>query len=217
MTTVTPLSNQVTPRALKRVGIALLVALAVAAAIGLNTKVVKIGSAQDVAEQAFSPDKYGEKAFPEIQKNVEARAVDASTLATALAADANAAATKYGVGNPMPVFSITLTGVVGEGELGVYQLKVAGLPDDIRVRLQTGPAINGTDLRDATGTIQFGDFKNQIEYQNAGSGINRAMKKAVLGGIDNQHLTGKTVNVTGVFRLLNPKNWLVTPVRMTVQ
>ncbi|EIC84562.1 hypothetical protein SPM24T3_11630 [Serratia sp. M24T3] len=195
----------------------LAVTLALLVAIGLNTKVVKIGSAEDAAEQAFAPDKYGEKAFPEIQKSVMGRAVDAATLATALNADANAAKTKYGVGDALPVFSVSFTGVVGAGSSGIYQVKVAGLPDDLKIRLQTGPAINGTDLRDATGTIQFGDFKNQIEYQNAGSGINREMKKVVLSKIDTANLSGKTVKVTGVFRLLNPKNWLVTPVEMVVQ
>ena len=55
---------------------------------------------------------------------------------------------------------------------------------ETKIRVQTGPAINGTDLRDATGEVKFGDFKNQIEYQNAGSAINNAMKEAVLAGID---------------------------------
>jgi ABC-type branched-subunit amino acid transport system ATPase component len=58
--------------------------------------------------------------------------------------------------------------------------------------VQTGPAINGTDLRDATGTIEFGQFTNQIEYQDAGSAINNEMKKAVLAGLDPSALTGKT-------------------------
>ncbi|WP_037378283.1 DUF2291 family protein [Serratia sp. M24T3] len=217
MSTLSTFSHQVSPRTLKRWGVTLAVTLALLVAIGLNTKVVKIGSAEDAAEQAFAPDKYGEKAFPEIQKSVMGRAVDAATLATALNADANAAKTKYGVGDALPVFSVSFTGVVGAGSSGIYQVKVAGLPDDLKIRLQTGPAINGTDLRDATGTIQFGDFKNQIEYQNAGSGINREMKKVVLSKIDTANLSGKTVKVTGVFRLLNPKNWLVTPVEMVVQ
>ncbi len=217
MSTLSTFSHQVTPRTLKRWGITLAATLAVLIVIGLNTKVVKIGSAEDTAEQAFAPDKYGEKAFPGIQKNVEGRAVDVVTLATALNADANAAKIKYGIGDDLPVFSVSLTGVVGDGQSGIYQVKVAGLPDDLKIRLQTGPAINGTDLRDATGTIQFGDFTNQIEYQNAGSGINREMKRQVLSKIDTAHLSGKTVKVTGVFRLLNPKNWLVTPVEMVIQ
>ena len=65
-------------------------------------------------------------------------------------------------------------------------MAVEGMPPEIKVRVQTGPAINGTDLRDAPGDIDFGAFKNQIEYQDAGSGINRAMKKAVLDGIDRE-------------------------------
>jgi predicted lipoprotein len=83
--------------------------------------------------------------------------------------------------------------------------------------VQTGPAINGTDLRDASGTIEFGQFKNQIEYQDAGSGINRAMKKAVLDPIDTKDLSGKTLDIVGAFRLINPKNWRITPVKVTVE
>ncbi len=72
-------------------------------------------------------------------------------------------------------------------------------------------------LRDATGEIEFGQFTNQIEYQDAGSAINNAMKQEVLAPIDTGDLTGKTVTVTGVFKLINPNNWLVTPVSFEVQ
>ncbi len=96
-------------------------------------------------------------------------------------------------------------------------MTVDGLQPEIKLRLQTGPAINGTDLRDAPGDIEFGAFKNQIEYQDAGAGLNRAMKAAVLDGIDTANLSGKTVEVTGAFRLVNPKNWLVTPVSLIVK
>ena len=112
---------------------------------------------------------------------------------------------------------VKLTGVAGEARSGVYDLAVDGLPADIKVRVQTGPAINGTDLRDAPGDIEFGKFKNQIEYQDAGAAINRAMKKAVLDGIDTANLTGKTLDITGAFRLINPKNWVITPVGVSVK
>ena len=111
----------------------------------------------------------------------------------------------------------TLTGIAGEPRAGVYPLEVEGLPEDLTVRVQTGPAINGTDLRDAPGDIAFGDFTNQIEYQDAGSGINRAMAAEVLEPVDTANLTGQQVTVTGVFRLINPRNWLITPVAMEVQ
>lgn len=192
------------------------IALGVLAAIALDTKVVKIGSAEDTRVASFSPDAYGTKQFPRIQKDIENRAVDAATLAKALADDRKAAAKKYGTGGAMPVLPVRLTGTAGKEKSGVYDLSVDGL-NNIRIRVQTGPAINGTDLRDAPGDIAFGDFKNQIEYQNAGAGINRAMKADVLKGLDTSNLTGKTISVTGVFRLINPKMWLITPVKVQVQ
>ena len=192
--------------------------IALAVTMALDTRVVVIGSEEDVQADVFSPEAFGDEQFPVIQELVEQRAVDAETLAAAIAEDKKAAGEQYGtpagIGAVMPV---RFTGVAGESKAGIYDVDVEGVPDEVRVRVQTGPAVNGTDLRDFPGTIAFGDFKNQIEYQNAGSGINNAVKKQVLAGIDNKALSGKTVNVTGVFKLINPKNWLVTPVRMSVE
>jgi predicted lipoprotein len=198
--------------------IAIGIAVLVVAAIAADTKIVRIGSSADVQAQVFSPDSFGDKQFPRIQAFVESHAVEGPALAAALAADKAGAAKKYGtpssVGTIMPV---KLTAVAGQATAGVYDLTVAGMPPDIHLRVQMGPAINGTELRDAPGDIAFGDFKNQIEYQNAGSAINRAMKKAVLAPVDTGSLTGKTLDIVGVFRLINPKNWLITPVAVTVK
>ncbi|RVA64506.1 DUF2291 family protein, partial [Mesorhizobium sp. M7A.F.Ca.CA.001.08.1.1] len=109
------------------------------------------------------------------------------------------------------------TGVVGEGKSGIYKVAVDGVPDTLMIRVQTGPAINGTELRDATGKITFGQFTNQIEYQDAGSALNNEMKKEVLAKVDTSTLTGKTISVVGAFKLVNPKSWLVTPVRLDVK
>ena len=193
-------------------------AVAVLAGIALNTKVVHIGSDADVRQQAFSPDAYGQGEFPRIQEFVVKRAGPAPEVAAALAADKDQAIAQYGTPSTTgAIISVRVTGVAGEPKAGIYPLTVDGMPEGVAIRVQSGPAINGTDLRDATGDIAFGKFKNQIEYQNAGSGINRAMKTAVLDPIDTAGLTGKTVEVTGAFRLINPKNWLITPVAVTVK
>lgn len=193
-------------------------AAAVVIAMAVDTTVVRIGSERDARQQGFSADAFGEEQFPRIQTFVDGKAVDAATLGPAVLGDKDAAAKQYGTPSSTgAIMPVKLTGVVGEGKAGVYELKVDGVPADIRVRVQTGPAINGTDLRDMPGDIAFGNFRNQIEYQNAGSGINRAMKKAVLDPIDTANIGGKTITVVGAFRLINPKNWLITPVRVTVQ
>ena len=187
-------------------------------AMAMDTTIVKIGSSRDVREQKFSPAVFGAEQFPKVRDNIEKRAVDAVELAKAIAADKKAAGAKYGVAAPVgPVMPVSFTGVVGERKSNFNIVKVEGLPPEITVRVQTGPALNGTDLRDATGTIAFGQFTNQIEYQDAGSAINNEVKKQVLAGLKPTELTGKTVSVVGVFKLVNPKNWIVTPVRFEVK
>jgi len=198
------------------IGIAVLVLIV---AMALDTKVVVIGSAEDVQPGVFSPEKFGAEQFPKVKGGIEARAVDAQTLATALLADKAAATKQYGMptGTGGAEFSVKFTGVAGDAKSGVYAMTVSGIPDTISIQLQTGPAIMGTDLRDATGEIKFGQFTNQIEYQNAGSALNKEMKKQILTGIDTANLKGKTVAVIGAFKPINPKKWLVTPVRLEIQ
>lgn len=201
-----------------RRAVAAIAVLIVLAAMALDTKVVKIGSTEDVRNAVFSPQEYGKAEFPKVQADVEARAVDAATVAAAIAKDKASAEKEYGVPAGVgPAIAVKFTGVVGEGKSGIYKIAVPGIGDTPLIRLQTGPAINGTELRDSTGKITFGQFKNQIEYQNAGSALNNEMKAEVLSKIDTSALTGKTVTVVGVFKLINPKSWLVTPVRLDVQ
>jgi predicted lipoprotein len=198
--------------------IGIVAAVVVLAAMAYDMKVVRLGAGGGGMPQAFSPGKFGMEQFPRIQEFIVKRAVDGPALATAVLADKAAAIKQYGVESSTgAILPVKLSGVAGENKSGVYDLKVEGVPDEIHVRVQTGPAINGTDLRDAPGDIKFGQFKNQIEYQDAGSGINRAMKKAVLDAIDTTNLTGKTLEVVGAFRLINPKNWIITPVKVAVK
>ncbi|MFB2552779.1 DUF2291 family protein [Ensifer soli] len=187
-------------------------------AMALDTTVVTIGSDRDVREAKFSPETFGAETFPRVRESVESRAVDAVELASAIAADKAAAGAKYGIPAAVgPVVPVKFTGVVGERKSNYNIVAVTGVPAELTIRVQTGPALNGTDLRDSTGDIEFGQFTNQIEYQDAGSAINNEVKKTVLDGLDPAALTGKTVSVTGVFKLVNPKSWIVTPVRIDVQ
>ena len=217
MSGVSVLSSRHPRRSLRRYTLIGLTVLAVLIAMALDSKVVSIDADKALQTQGFSADSYGEKTFPAIKSYVESHAVEATELAAALKANQQEAAKKYGVGTPMPVIPVRFQGVVGEGKSGIYSVQVEGLPEGMKVRLQTGPVLTSTELRDATGTIKFGDFTNQIEYQNAGSAINRALKTATLDKLDRDTLPGKQVMVVGVFRLLTPNNWLVTPVTLEVK
>ena len=193
-------------------------ALVLLAAMALDTRVVRIDANGGGQPGAFSPAAYGQSEFPKVRTAVEGRAVAAPVLAAALAQDPAAAAKRYGVDSGVgPEFCVTFSGVVGKGDSGNYDVAVEGLPNPVAIRVQTGPAIMGTDLRDSTGTISFGQFTNQIEYQNAGSALNKEMKKQVLAKVDAANLAGKTVSVVGVFQMTDPASWLVTPVKMEVR
>ncbi len=192
--------------------------LVLLAAMAVDTKVVKIGSPEDVQAGAFSAASYGKAQFPKVQSAIEGRAVDAAVLAAALTKDPAVAEAQYGVPAPAgPEYSVKFTGKVGKQDFGVYDVAIPGVPETIHVSVQTGPAINGTDLRDASGLIKFGDFSNQIDYQNAGSALNNEMKGEVLAGNDIPDLTGKTIQVVGAFEPSDPAEWVVTPVRLIVQ
>jgi predicted lipoprotein len=39
----------------------------------------------------------------------------------------------------------------------------------------------------------------------------------VLDPVDVANLSGKSIDLVGVFRLINPKNWMITPVKLSVK
>ncbi|WP_194410347.1 DUF2291 family protein [Microbacterium cremeum] len=183
----------------------------------LGTKAVANDDASLQGAQEFDPATFGAENFPQIQESVAERATDAATLAEAIAADPAAAAEEYAVASSGgPVYSVTFTGVVGEGQSGIYEVHVEGVPEGQLIRVQTGPAVNGTELRDATGEITFGQFTNQIDYQNAAAALNEQLKAEVLADVDTAALQGRTITVTGAFTLINPAAWLVTPTEIEV-
>lgn len=201
-----------------RQGVVTIAILAIIATMALDTKIVKIGSSEDIKADVFSPEKFGKDTFPSVQTDIISRATDAVILATAIAKDKKVAMEKFGVAAGIgAVLPVTFTAIVGERKSGTFYVDIEGMPENVRVRVQTGPAVSGTDLRDASGTIKFGQFTNQIEYQDAGSALNKEMKNQILSDLDRDNLTGKTISVVGVFKLINPKNWFVTPVSLEVK
>lgn len=185
----------------------------------LGTKVVPQGQEAELAEGpgAFDKATFGAEQFPAVQEGIAERAVPAPELAEALAADQDAAVEEHAVvAAGQPVFSTTFTGTVQEGEGGIVEIAVDGMPEGVAVRMQTGPAINGTELRDATGEYDFSQFTNQIEFQDAGAALNEEMKAQVLDPVDVEGLEGQTVTVTGAFTLVNPEGWLITPSALEV-
>jgi len=185
-----------------------------------GTKIVTGSEATGVAPGTFSPQSFAQEKYEaEIAPDIIDRATDVATVSNALRADPAAAAKDYGVvtGSSPAVYSVKLTGVAGQPDAnGMLPVKVEGVAEDVKVLIQMGPAVNGTAIRDATGKVDFAQFKNQIEYQNVGAELNNQVKKTVLANVDKASLVGKTVAVTGAFQPINPAAYIITPVKIDV-
>lgn len=186
----------------------------------VSTKIVSTSDSTGVAAGTFSPQQFAEQKYEsEIAPDIESRAEDIAVVSKALSADPAAAAKEFGVvsGSSPAVYSVNLKGVAGQPDAnGLLPVQVEGVPAEVKVFVQMGPAVNGTAIRDATGKVDFAQFKNQIEYQNVGAELNKQVKKLVLDKVDKASLAGKTVSVTGAFQPINPAAYIITPVKIEV-
>jgi predicted lipoprotein len=188
-------------------------------AMFFGTKIVTGDGAAEGAANFSAADYASENWDSEILPGILDNEHDLLEVSAAIAADPAAAAEEYGVveGTSAPVYTVTFSGVAGPVAGGIMPVTVAGLPEGVTVRVQVGPAINGTAIRDASGTVHFPQFTNQIEYQDVGSELNNIVKTTVLDGFDSAGANGRTVTITGPFQLINPASYLVTPVEIEAQ
>ncbi|WP_210508376.1 DUF2291 family protein [Naasia sp. SYSU D00057] len=198
------------------VAVVALVILAVAAA--LSTKVVSTEQAQAGAADTFDPATYAQDHFEaDIVPYIEENAVDLTTLLTDLAGGADEAEFGNTSGaSSAYAFPVTFTAVAGAPTPPTLPLTVQGVPEGTTVLLQVGPALNGTALRDVSGTVSFNEFKNQLEYQQVATELNELVKSEVLANLDVAALEGKTIQVTGAFLRVNPALVSVVPTAVEV-
>lgn len=169
--------------------------------------------------EAFDAAKFGRENFaPKVVPALEKRAIELTELEPALAKDADAAGEEYGVrsGNSPYSFAVRGEGVAKKPEGNIVELEVDGVPSDVTVSLQIGPAINGSALRDASGLYDFNDFLNQVDYAGAGTALNNEVKSTVLKDLDRDALEGKTLKFLGAFTSLAPTAITITPAQLEV-
>jgi predicted lipoprotein len=171
------------------------------------------GTATDPA--AYADEIWASKVVPTITE----KAVDATTLLPAIDADATAAGEQYGVpsvSGGAPTFMVKGSGTVTEVDTEDPQGPVTvDLGDGQTIRITTGPVITGTALRDAM-QIGFGEFTNQLDYQNVGTALNNKAKTEVIGKVDVAGLEGRTLGFEGAFAATNSDGVLVVPTVLTV-
>jgi len=110
----------------------------------------------------------------------------------------------------------TVSSVDAETSLGTAEVQIDGYDGPIKVLLYIGTRIpsDDTSVRDAVGFIKFDDFREQTEYGKVAKEINTRVIEVVLGDLDRDNLTGKTISFTGAFiiRTFNLVNIDVTEI-----
>ncbi|MET0673904.1 MAG: DUF2291 domain-containing protein [Microbacterium pygmaeum] len=194
--------------------------IAILIAAGLTTKFVTLEDAEAAASGTqFDPAAYADERFDsEIVPQIEDEAVDLATLLTDLESGADEADYGHapGAGSSFS-FPVEFTGVAGAPNGAILPVTVDGVPAGVTVQVQIGPAINGTSLRDVTGTVSFNEFTNQLEFQEVATEFNNRARDGALADVDPSTIAGKTVRVVGAYTRVNPALVSVVPVAFEVQ
>lgn len=154
----------------------------------------------------------------QVVPNITDNAVDLVTLLQAIAADPEQAGAEHGHQNGDSPFSypVRVTGTVVEGVFGEAGLEVEGA-GDVTVGVQTGPAVTGTAVRDATGLVTFEMFLNQIDFAAVGTELNNRVKETVLADTDFEALMGSEITVLGAFTYDDPSHITITPIQIEAE
>ncbi|MGO9411197.1 MAG: DUF2291 family protein [Spirochaetia bacterium] len=197
---------------------------------GLLATVKPIGSAQSLAAvmeggTAFDRVKFVDGIWEsKVIPTVDQKAVSLDELFPAIQKSPEDAVKQHGnniggafnflvqfVGTVAAVDTKSLTGTV------TVQADYAG--GRMPVKLQIGPIILGTALRDAVKFISFEQFANQMQYGGVSDELNGRVAKDVISKLDLKNLVGKRISVKGAFTYdtANPKDVLVTPVIVSAE
>ncbi|AGS25711.1 hypothetical protein REMIM1_PF00040 (plasmid) [Rhizobium etli bv. mimosae str. Mim1] len=205
-----------------------LLAAVVAAALP-GCKIIKTPTAEEkaaaAAKTAFDPNAKVEAIWqPQVVPYFEKRAGELKDVMQLVSTSPDAAGEKYG--NPRKqssspwTYAVKITGTIVAADTAS---RAATLDVDANgdgkadAKVQIGPALRGTALRDTLDFVNFNEFKNQIEWAQFGKAFNEKVNAAFLSAAPRDGLIGKTVSVTGAFPL--PRSGelpLVTPSELKV-
>ncbi|GAB1583661.1 DUF2291 family protein [Phyllobacterium phragmitis] len=163
---------------------------------------------------------YQEKIAPHFRDNAH----DFNEVRAAIATDAQAAGRKYGHSeNPVQTpwsFPVRIEGTVIDANTKSRAAFVTVDTDrdgKADAKMQLGPVIKGTSLRDVLAFIPFSAFKNQIEYANVGRSLNKYVYENNLSKLARDNLIGKHISASGAFTLpAKGQEILLTPVEITL-
>lgn len=204
-------------------------ALVVAGVMALSgCKIIKTPTAEEAAEAAsggFNPNRmvaeiWDAKVLPYLDRKA-GPFVEVTALAES---DPQAAGAKYGhkekQGSAPWTFAARLSGTIVKAETksrSAYVEVDANGDGKADARVQIGPAIRGTAIRDSLDFVNFNEFKNQIEWAQFGKAFNTHVNGLVLEKLSRDELVGKKLDAVGAYPLpAKGRLPLFVPAQLTV-
>ncbi|WP_447725584.1 DUF2291 family protein [Sphingomonas koreensis] len=159
------------------------------------------------------------KAVPALDR----RAVPADKLVPAIDADLERAGVELGrrAGEGSAwTFVVSGTGVVSSVDAasrrGSAEVTFTGIAPARTVRLQIGPIVSGTAIRDALPFVAFNDFTDQLAFADVGRALTARALRTLRPGIA-QLRPGQAIRFIGVVNVRAPGEPLVvTPVALSI-
>lgn len=111
----------------------------------------------------------------------------------------------------------TIKAVHTESAAGTVELGLADLSGAAGVRVQIGPVIKSSAVRDVLSFIHFGDFTNQLDFANISKEINFYVRDNVVSRLPRTGLAGKHLSFVGAFAEDASGRILITPVKIEVE
>ena len=166
---------------------------------------------------AYVKENWDSRIVPEIQNS----AISLSSLLKGLDNDFEETNIKYGIKkeDTSPYsFAVSETAVIKdidtESSAGILTIDIHDLTADGFSKIQIGPVIKKSMIRDYLSFIKFGDFENQIEYANVSRELNFYIRDNILNKINDDYKIGATISFTGVFNFDKSGEILITPIEI---
>lgn len=146
------------------------------------------------------------------------KAADIVAVLKDMKANPDAAAEKYGArqGNFIVKGQGKALSVNRESRAGTMDVDLPPFDGRTDVKIQIGPVIKGTSIRDSLEFIKFDDFKNQVEFAQLSNSINQKVNDDVVNKLDFDTVQNKTIQFMGAFTADSSGEILITPVQLQI-
>lgn len=192
-------------------------------------KIIKTPTAEEAAEArggSFNPDRAVADIWDsKVKPYFAAKTVTLNDVMTAANENADTAGEKYGhreqQSNAPWTFAAKIEGTVVAAETksrAAYVEIDSNGDGKADARVQIGPTIRGSAIRDSLDFVSFNEFRNQIDWAQFGKSFNTRINDEVLSKLPREDLVGRKIKAEGAFPLpAKGQLPLVTPVSISLE